>query len=121
MTILPIATVIAMPSRMPRVACACVSSGSVKCINMQVYLEGYLANLWRRTRGRCRTTRHLDFSSRRVWRKARYREYESRIITKHEGSFETIRRVEEEEREAAKLIDTLSGANSDGLSTHMEA
>lgn len=37
------------------------------------------------------------------------------------GGFEVIRRVEEEEREAAELIGTICGANSDGLSTHMEA
>ena len=51
----------------------------------------------------------------------KYCEYESWIITRHEGGSEVIRRVEKEEREAAELIGTICGANSDGLSAHMEA
>lgn len=37
------------------------------------------------------------------------------------ADIELIRRLEEDEREAAKLVDTMLGANRDGLSTHMEA
>lgn len=48
-------------------------------------------------------------------------EYKVRIITRHEGGFDVIRRGEEQEREAAELIGIICGANSDGLSKHMEA
>ena len=86
------------------------------------YLEGCLANFWRRLRRRCNSTRHFDV---RIVRVGKYREWQGllrRGVTDDErGDIELIRRLEEDEREAAKLVDSMLGANSDGLSTHMEA
>ena len=86
------------------------------------YLEGCLANFWRRLRGRCNSTRHFDL---RIVRVGKYREWQGllrRGVTDDErADIELIRRLEEDEREAAKLVDSMLGANTDGLSTHMEA
>ena len=86
------------------------------------YLEGCLANFWGRLRRHCNSTRHFDL---RIVRVAKYWGWQGllrRGVTDDEkADIELIRRLEEDEREAAKLVDTMLGANSDGLSTHMEA
>ena len=44
-----------------------------------------------------------------------------RVTNDEKADIELIRRLEEDEREAAELLDTMLGVNSDGLSIHMEA
>ena len=115
MTILPVATINAMPSRAPMVACARVSLGTIKRMTAQGHLEACLADLWRRTRLCCNTTRHLDprlFNSPCIERSGRYWKDKSQIIDDM-AETENIRGGVEEKREAARSIDTMWGANDD--------
>ena len=110
MTILPIATMNAMPSKTPMVACALMSLIPDECTSVRGHLEGCLANLWRRTRRCCSTTRHLHPKFLELATTERGRgcsKSDSRPIL-DTLEMEGISRMKDEEREAAKLV-VLSG------------
>lgn len=123
MAVLPAATIDDMPRKMPMEACARVSLGPVRWISVRGHLEGCLANLWRRTRRYCRSTRHVDTRHLRppcIESGGRSCKDESRIT--HElADCKNIRRVETNAREAARTIDTIWGANSDSFLAQTDA
>ena len=117
MTVLPTATIDDMPRKMPMEACARVSLGPVRWISVRGHLEGCLANLWRRTWRYRRSTRHVEtglLTPPCIESGERYCKDESQI-THEVANYKNIRRVETDEREAAKTKDTIWGANSDSL------
>lgn len=123
MAVLPTATIDDMPRKMPMEAYARVSLGPVRWISVRGHLEGCLANLWRRTRRYCRSTRHVDTRPLRppcIGSGGRSCKDESRIT--HElADCKNISRVETDAREAAKTIDTIWGANSDSFLAQTDA
>lgn len=123
MAVLPTATIDDMPREMPMEACARVSLGPVRWISVRGHLEGCLANLWRRTRRYCRSTRHVDTRLLRppcIGSGGRSCKDGSRIT--HElADWKNISRVETDAREAAKTIDTIWGANSDSFLAQTDA
>ena len=123
MTLLPVATINAMPSRTPKEAYSFASFGLIKCISVRGHLEGRLAKLWRCTGLCCSTTRHLEPRLSRLPRIESGRRYgeDEWQMTHGMVEFKSIRRVREGERDAAKMVDSIWGANNDSLQTHTEA